>query len=128
MRHRSITKFRPGLEQFEALQLLSAGSLPTHVVNTKDASRELALHTTDPSGAHKAAGDIAMSHRHPACAGRSFWLPRVPRHQHAVPDPLQAGSSLPAGPGPESQTGARPGLQRDRCRREERDVANLHRQ
>jgi hypothetical protein len=30
MRERSIRKFRPGLEQFEAKQLLSAGSLATH--------------------------------------------------------------------------------------------------
>ena len=62
MRRRSIMKFRPGLEQFEAKQLLSAGSLTAQVVNTKDGSRTLALQSANLSGAHEAAGDIAMSH------------------------------------------------------------------
>ena len=110
MRPRSIMKFRPGLEQFEAKQLLSAGSLTTHAVNTKDGSRALALHSADTSGAHEAANDIATSHAGPraqrsppSCAGGSLWVPRVPRHQHAVADPLQAGSSFPAGSGPGTQ-------------------------
>jgi hypothetical protein len=36
VRRRRIVRFRPGLEPFEAKQLLSAGSLATHVLNTKD--------------------------------------------------------------------------------------------
>ena len=45
MRRRSIVKFRPGLERFEARQLLSAGSLTTHVANTTDGSSSSALPT-----------------------------------------------------------------------------------
>ncbi len=83
MRQRSIMRFRPGLEQFEARQLLSAGSLTTHVVNTKDGSRALALHSADTSGAHEVAGDVATSHasqrvhdnrRQPAPVGASGYL------------------------------------------------------
>jgi len=58
-------KFRPGLDQFEERQLLSAGSLTTHAVNTKDGSRALALRSADTSGAHGAAGDIATDHAGP---------------------------------------------------------------
>jgi hypothetical protein len=59
MRPRSIMRFRPGLEQFEAKQLLAAGSLTTHVVSTKDGSRALALHSAGTSSAHTA---VATSH------------------------------------------------------------------
>ena len=65
MRQRSTMRFRPGLEQFEERQLLSAGSLTTHAVNTKNGSGALALHSADPSGAHGAAGDIATRHSGP---------------------------------------------------------------
>ncbi|MGA9925202.1 MAG: hypothetical protein WBQ29_17540, partial [Isosphaeraceae bacterium] len=41
MRQRSTVKFRPGLEQFEEKQLLSAGSLTTHAgPQTKDLRRQ----------------------------------------------------------------------------------------
>jgi len=41
MRQRSTMRFRPGLEQFEAKQLLSAGSLTTHAgPQTKDLRRQ----------------------------------------------------------------------------------------
>jgi hypothetical protein len=59
MRPRSIMRFRPGLEQFEAKQLLAAGSLTTHVVSTKDGSRALALHSAGTSSAHTT---VATSH------------------------------------------------------------------
>ena len=63
MRQHSIMRYRPGLEQFEAKQLLSAGSLTTHAVNTKDDSAgDSALHPADTLRAHKVAGDIATSH------------------------------------------------------------------
>ncbi len=65
MRHRSNMMFRPGLEPFEARQLLSAASLTTHLVNTKDGSRTPAVHSGDTSGVHQAAGDIATSHTGP---------------------------------------------------------------
>jgi len=65
MRHRSIMIFRPGLEQFEAKQLLNAGSLTTHVAKPKDGSRALALHLANTSGAHQAARDIATNHAGP---------------------------------------------------------------
>jgi hypothetical protein len=65
MRPRSIMKFRPGLEQFEAKQLLTASSLTTHVVNTKDVARALALHSADTSDAHGSAANVATSHAAP---------------------------------------------------------------
>ncbi len=55
MRRRSIMNFRPGLEQFEAKLLLSAGSATTHVANSKDGSRPSALHSGSrpaPPGAY----------------------------------------------------------------------------
>ena len=36
MRNRSIIKFSPGLERFEAKQLLSAGSSTTHLATPND--------------------------------------------------------------------------------------------
>jgi hypothetical protein len=63
MRQRTIMRFHPGLEQFEAKQLLSSASLTTHSVNTNDGSRAIALHPADKAGAHAAAGDVATSHR-----------------------------------------------------------------
>ncbi|MGD0045021.1 MAG: hypothetical protein ABSE84_32250, partial [Isosphaeraceae bacterium] len=69
MRQRSTMRFRPGLEQFEEKQLLSAGSLTSHAVNTKDGSRALALHSANTSGAHGAVGDIAISHAGPRALG-----------------------------------------------------------
>jgi hypothetical protein len=65
MRPRSIMKFRPGLEQIEAKQLLTAGSLMTHVVTTKDGAQALAVHAADISGTHGAAGNVATSHAAP---------------------------------------------------------------
>jgi hypothetical protein len=61
VRRRSTVRFGPGLEQFEAKQLLGAGSLTTHVVNTKDGSRPVALRPADTAGAHEAAGDMAAA-------------------------------------------------------------------
>jgi hypothetical protein len=54
-------KFRPGLEQFEQKQLLTAGSLATPVLNTKDGSGALALHSAGKAGSHATAADIAAS-------------------------------------------------------------------
>ncbi len=65
MCRRPTMKFRPALEQFEAKRLLSALSLTTHVVATKDGSRAVALHAADTSGAHEAARVIATSHASP---------------------------------------------------------------
>ncbi len=76
-------KFRPGLEQFEQRQLLSAGSLTTQVLTTKDGSGAVALHTADTSGAHGHAVHFAVNHagthtldqnRRPAPAGTSGYL------------------------------------------------------
>jgi hypothetical protein len=61
MRQRSLTIFRPGLEQFEPKQLLAAGSLTSHIVN---ASHRLAS-SAETSGVHEAAGDVATSHSGP---------------------------------------------------------------
>jgi hypothetical protein len=77
MRPRSIMKFRPGLEPFEAKQLLSAGSLTTHVVSAKDGSRALARQSAVMSAAHEPALDIAKSHAKPPA--------HTPGHQPAPP-------------------------------------------
>jgi hypothetical protein len=75
MRQRSIMRFRPGLEPFEAKQLLSAGSLATHAVNTKDGARSSAHHAAATSGAHQAAGhDTASQRRQPAPVGAYGFL------------------------------------------------------
>ena len=65
MRRRLILKFRPVLEQFEAKQLLSAGSLTTQVVNAKDGSRAPAVHTDDTANVHGAAAKLAAIHSQP---------------------------------------------------------------
>ena len=62
MRPRSIVKFRPGLEQFDAKQLLSAGASTTHVVNTHDGSRAVTIHSADTASAHATAAKLAASH------------------------------------------------------------------
>lgn len=75
--------FRPGLEQFEQKQLLSAGSLATPVLNARDDPGALALHSAKMSGGHWAAADIAVSQvgtqtpghlRKPAPAGTYGYL------------------------------------------------------
>jgi hypothetical protein len=65
MCRRRTMKFRPGLEQFEAKQLLNAGSLTTHVLSTKGASPALALHSADTPSTHEAADDVATNHAGP---------------------------------------------------------------
>jgi len=80
MRHRSNLVFRPGLEQFEAKQLLSAGSSTTHVVDAKNSSGALALHLVSKAEVHAAADDIAKSdvaenvndHRHAPAPPRAY--------------------------------------------------------
>ncbi len=62
MRRHSIMKVRPGLEPFEARQLLSAGSLTTHAAIAHDGSRAVALASAETSRAHRSAGDNATSH------------------------------------------------------------------
>ncbi len=79
MRRRSIMKFGLVLEQFEAKQLLSAGSLTTHVVSAKDGPQALALRSADSSGPHKASGEIPTSQA----------TPRV-HHQRRKPAPAGA--------------------------------------
>ena len=83
MRRRSIRKFGPGLEQFAEKQLLSAGSLATHVVNTRDGSRALALHSAETPGLQPAALETATNHagsrihgqrRQPGTAGAFGYL------------------------------------------------------
>jgi hypothetical protein len=54
--------FRPGLEQIEERQLLSAGSLATVALNAKDSSGAVALRSAGASGLHGAAADITASH------------------------------------------------------------------
>ena len=114
MSRRSIMRFRPGLEQFEEIQLLSAGSLTSHAVNTKDAPRAPTLHPADSSRAHGAAlnsttshnGERAVSHRgRPAPAGSFGYLAfrvtntpwqtpykLVPPFQHVL---VQSGLPIP---------------------------------
>jgi len=80
MRPRSIKRFRPGLEQFEAKQLLAAGSLTTHLMSTKDGSRALALQSSGTSSAHTtfATSDVRTSvqnaRRQPAPVGAYGFL------------------------------------------------------
>ena len=69
MRQHSIMRYRPGLERFEARQLLSAGSLTTHGADTRADLRAAAVHSAETSGAHQAAGDIANSHAAPKTHG-----------------------------------------------------------
>ncbi len=98
MRRRPTMKFRPGLEHFEARQLLSAGASTTHVVNTKDGSRAVANLSADASGARKDAGDIATSQtgprlhdqsgRHATAKTPGFLLFRVTNTPHQTPFPL----------------------------------------
>jgi hypothetical protein len=65
MRPRSIWKFRPVLEQFEAKQLLSAGALTTHGVKTQDGARAETLPSADTSGALGTAAKLAARHDRP---------------------------------------------------------------
>jgi hypothetical protein len=57
MRQRSIIKFCPGLERFEAKQLLSAGSSTAQMAHSQEGSQAPA----DTPGVHASAGDIATS-------------------------------------------------------------------
>ncbi len=76
-------KVRPGIEQFEAKQLLSAGSLATHAVAKNDGSQAVALHLAETPRAHQSARNIATGHggrgvqgdrRRPAPAGAYGYL------------------------------------------------------
>ena len=51
MRRRSIIKFRPDLEQLDAISLLSASSLPTHVLHTKNTTQPGLTQPADLSAA-----------------------------------------------------------------------------
>jgi hypothetical protein len=65
MRPRSILIFRPGLEQFDAKQLLSAGALTTDGMKTQDGSRAVTLPSADTSSAHGTAAKLAATHNSP---------------------------------------------------------------
>ena len=64
MRRRSIRKFGPGLEQFEAKQLLSAVSLTTHGVATNAAVQSSAQQSAGTPRLKSAAPDSATNHSH----------------------------------------------------------------
>jgi hypothetical protein len=71
VRRRPILKFRPGLDQFEARQLLSAASPTTGVADTKDGSRHPALHS---AASHSAATQSTGRHRQPGTPGAFGYL------------------------------------------------------
>jgi hypothetical protein len=94
MRRRSIRKFGPGLEQFEAKQLLSAVSLTTHIVATKAATQSSAQQSASTPRLERAAPDnathqadvVKSSHRQPGTVGAFGYLAfRVTNTSHELP-------------------------------------------